>query len=606
VDEIFDFEIAEFFSRGNSFTFPVFGSLRIKTYLCGSKTKYSCMTIQELKRLRETEDKVEFKEAKRDFNFAGGSHADPRERRRCVLGYVVALANEGGGYLVLGVRETTPNEIVGTAFAKGKTGEVEDEIYKRLSIRVEIEELFDDGKRVLVFKIPARPVGSPLNFEGVPLMRIGDSLHVMSNDELFRILLEREPDFSATICEELTFEDFDPEAIRLMKAGYAQKQENPAFETLPDSQVLTDLGLIENGKYNHAALILLGTRDALRKYLPNAEVIIEYRLDHSMISYTARKEFQESLFTAIDKIWAYINQPASNPLLHVRHKFTIYDIHAFNEDVIREAVLNAVGHRSWRDLSSVVIKQYPDCINIINSGGFPNGVTKDNILTVSSQPRNKRVMEVLEKTGQVERAGQGVDKMFYNCLMEGKPLPDYSHTDNYQVDLCLRAEIVDEAFYLFLKEVQYNRESKLNVFDLLTLDKVRQGISTDLFEESVEKLQSEGLIKSQSAADKKYVLSNLYYEIAKQPAYIKGYRARDLQIVAGCFEKAKEVYMKDFAEVFDKLLSRAQIKLLVSKLETDKLLIKIKAQKYTRYILNDKKFDLHRNIYEQLIGDLSE
>jgi ATP-dependent DNA helicase RecG len=38
------------------------------------------MTIQEIKRLRETENRVEFKKAKRDFNFAGGSHADPGER----------------------------------------------------------------------------------------------------------------------------------------------------------------------------------------------------------------------------------------------------------------------------------------------------------------------------------------------------------------------------------------------------------------------------------------------------------------------------------------------------------------------------------------------
>ncbi|MDR2764422.1 MAG: ATP-binding protein, partial [Tannerella sp.] len=264
------------------------------------------MTIQEIKKLRETENRVEFKEAKQDFNFAGGKHADPKERRKCVLGYTVALANEGGGYLVFGVREKKelPHEIVGTSFAEGKTGKLEDEIYKRLSIRVEIEELHDDGKRVLVFKIPARPVGSPLNFEGVPLMRIGDSLRVMSNDELFRILSEREPDFSATICEGLTFEDLDPEAIALMKAGYAQKQENPAFSTMPDNQALTDLGLAENSKYSYASLILLGKRNALRKYLSNAEVIIEYRLDHSMIPYTARKEFQESLFTMMDKIWA--------------------------------------------------------------------------------------------------------------------------------------------------------------------------------------------------------------------------------------------------------------------------------------------------------------
>jgi ATP-dependent DNA helicase RecG len=563
------------------------------------------MTIHEIKKLCETENRVEFKEAKRDFNFAGGKHADPAERRKCVLGYTVALANEGGGYLVFGVREKKelPHEIVGTAFAEGETGKLEDEIYKRLSIRVEIEELFEDDRRVLVFHIPSRPIGATLKFEGVPLMRIGDSLRVMSDTEVFRILSEREPDFSATICEGLTFEDLDPEAIKLMKAGYARKQENPAFTTMPDNQALTDLGLTENNKYNYASLILLGKRNALRKYLSNAEVIIEYRLDHSMIPYTARKEFQESLFTMMDKIWAYVNQPASNPLLHVRYKFTIYDIPAFNEDVIREAVLNAIGHRLWRDLSSVVIKQYPDSINIINSGGFPDGVTKSNILTVSSKPRNKLVMEVLEKTGQVERAGQGVDKMYYNCLMEGKPLPDYSHTDEYQVELCLRAKIVDEAFYIFLKEVQFNRKDKLNVFDLLTLDKVRQGISTDLFDESVEKLQREGLIKSQSSADKKYVLGDLYYEIAKQPAYVKEYRVRDLQVIAGCFEKAKEVSMKDFVAAFENQLSRGQIKYLILKLEDDKLIEKKGGGRSIKYNLNSNingKGDIARQFVEAI------
>ena len=565
------------------------------------------MTIQEIKKLRETEDKIEFKEAKNGFNFAGGSHADPAERRKCVLGYVVALANEGGGLLVFGVKEKKelPHEIVGTTFADGKIGKVEDEIYERLSIRIKIEELFENEKRVLVFSIPPRPIGIPLNFEGVPLMRIGDSLRVMSNDELFRILSERAPDFSATICDGLTFNDLDAQAIALMKAGYAIKQGNPAFVNLPDNQVLTDLGLVENGKYCYAALILLGKREALRRYLPSAEVIIEYRLNHSMIPYTARKEFQEALFTVMDKIWEYVNQPASNPLLHVQHKFTIYDIPAFNESVIREAVLNAIGHRSWQDQSSVVIKQYPDCIRIINSGGFPNGVTKDNILTVSSKPRNKRVMEVLEKTGQVERSGQGVDKMYYTCLMEGKPLPDYSDTDNYQVDLCLRAEIVDEAFYIFLKEIQHGRTDKLHVFDLLTLHKIRQGISTDLFEASVEKLQRDGLIKSQTSADKKYVLGDLYYEIAKQPAYIKEYRVKDLQIVAGCFEKSKEVSMKNFVDAFDNQLSRGQIKYLILKLEEEKLIEKVGYGRTTLY-RTCKTIDTEQNITSQFMKQLSK
>ncbi|MDR0395379.1 MAG: putative DNA binding domain-containing protein [Tannerella sp.] len=558
------------------------------------------MTIQEIKRLRETENRVEFKEAKRDFNFAGGKHADPGERRKCVLGYVVALANEGGGYLVFGVREKKelPHEIVGTAFAEGETGKLEDEIYKRLSIRVEIEELFEDDRRVMVFHIPSRTIGSTLRFEGVPLMRIGDSLRVMSDAEIFRILSEREPDFSATICEGLTFEDLDTDAMTVMKERYAVKQENDTFRTLPDLQILSDLELTVNGKFNYAALILLGSHQALRKYLPNAAVTVEYRLNHSMINYTARQEFQEPLFTAVDKIWAYINQPASNPLLHFRDKFNIYDVLSFKEEVIREAVLNACIHRSYSFSDDVFIKQYPDEIIITNAGGFPPGVSKDNILTVNSRPRSRRLTEVLQKTGLIERSGQGVDRMFYLCLMDSKPLPDFSHTDSTQVDLRLKAEILDGAFYLFLKEIQSSRQDKLNVFDLLTLDKVRQGISTGLHETSVEKLQREGLIKSQSSADKKVVLGDRYYEIARQPAYIKEYRVRDLQTVASCFEKVEAVSMKNFVDAFDSQLTREQIRYLISKMEEDTLISKSGNGRWTIYHVSNQ-IDAGQNIFDQ-------
>jgi hypothetical protein len=159
-------------------------------------------------------------------------------------------------------------------------------------------------------------------------------------------------------------------------------------------------------------------------------------------------------------------------------------------------------------------------------------------------------------------------------------------------------EIVDEAFYIFVNEIQDRRKDKLNVFDLLTLDRVRQGISTDLFEESVEKLQREGLIKSLSAADKKYVLGDLYYEITKQPAYIKEYRLRDLQIAAGCFEKTKEISMKIFVDAFDNLLTREQIKSLIYRLEDDGLIVTDGVGRWTVYKLSDK-IDDRQNILKQ-------
>jgi len=323
-----------------------------------------------------------------------------------------------------------------------------------------------------------------------------------------------------------------------------------------------------------------------------------------MIPYTARQEFQEPLFTAIDKIWDYINQPASNPLLHFQNKFNIYDIKSFNEAVVREAIINSCVHRSYTFPDDVFIKQYPDELIITNAGGFPAGVSKENILTINSRPRSKRLSEVLQKTGFIERSGQGVDKMFSLCIMESKPLPDYSNTDATQVDLRLKAKIIDGAFYLFINEVQSEREDELNVFELLTLDKIRQGISTGLHEASVEKLLREGLIKSQSSADKKYVLGNLYYEIAEQPAYIKEYRIKDLQIVAGCFEKAKEVSMKDFVDAFDELLTREQVKTLIYKLEDEKLIEKRGGGRSIKYTLN-QMIHLESNIFNQFVEKLS-
>lgn len=70
---------------------------------------------------------------------------------------------------------------------------------------------------------------------------------------------------------------------------------------------------------------------------------------------------------------------------------------------------------------------------VINAGGFPKGVTVDNLLTTPSTPRNRLLADILAKTGIVERSGQGMDKIFLNTLSEGKPKPDCSETDDFNV-----------------------------------------------------------------------------------------------------------------------------------------------------------------------------
>lgn len=539
--------------------------------------------LEGLKILKESEDHIEFKEAKNDFDYNGGDHNDPKKRRHCVLGYVAALANEGGGRLVFGMKDKRPHEIVGTSYEKDNLGALEDAIYEHHGIRVRIDEHFDGDKRVVIFNVPSRPIGKMLRFEGVPPMRTGESLREMSDQEMFRILSEQEPDFSAKICEGLTLDDLDAEAIRVMKTKYAEKNENASFATMPDEQVLSDLGLLNNGKLNYAALLLLGKGEVIKRLLPQNNVVIEYRKDPASIQYDDRQEFQMPLFIGIEEIWKYLNQPSSNPMKHIDDSPYIFDIKSFNKDAVREAVLNAVAHRSMLIQSDVVIKQSPKDLTITNAGGFPIGVDLSNILTVNSTPRSKVLTEVLQKTGLVERSGQGVDKMFNRCIMEAKYLPDYTGTDAYQVSLTFRTEVRSIPFLVFIRRKQDERpvDNKLNILELMVLYNVLFGFDEEEVPDSriVNKLIDEGLLqRSRSGV---LNLSKEYYSIVQE---IHNVNDVDwIGILDGCFRKSALVSRKQYSEALPEYLSVDQVRYALAKFEAQGLIAKEGKGKGTKY-----------------------
>ena len=67
-------------------------------------------TIQQLQQMRESEDRVEFKAGEGgNVSYDGRGKTNPKDRRRCILGYVIALCNEGGGRLVIGMHDIQRN-----------------------------------------------------------------------------------------------------------------------------------------------------------------------------------------------------------------------------------------------------------------------------------------------------------------------------------------------------------------------------------------------------------------------------------------------------------------------------------------------------------------
>lgn len=531
-------------------------------------------SIEQLKYCKESEDKVEFKKGEHgNVAYDGGSRLKPSERRRCILGYVTALCNEKGGSLVIGMEDKYPHKVVGTRQNENSTGELEANIYRDTGIRPKIYELYEDEAekkgRVLVIDVPSRPAGTVFKFEDVPLMRVGEELKPMSDEVYLSIIQENEPDFSQQICRDATLDELDPDALSVLKEKYAKKQNNPIFLTLSNRQILSDLQLITDEGVTNAAVILLGKENFIKRVYPQASVMLEYRHSESQITFDNRISYSQPFFIMIDRLWHDID--LRNGKFQIKEGPYIFDVPYFNEEVIRESINNAITHRDYTRHSETVIKQYPQKLIVTNAGGFPHGVTIDNILTVPSTPRNRLLADVLSKTGIVERSGHGIDKIFYRTLSEGKEAPDYSGSDAFNVELILSAIIQDKAFALFIESVQQNlaEDNKLSVFEIVVLDKIRRNEKTTALDKAVIKqLMDRNLIEKRGKTNGiHYILCRSYYEFTGNTAeYSKKSDWNTSQvtsIIIPFLTKYNKAKMGDFVKLLDGHLTRRQVRVYI-------------------------------------------
>lgn len=530
------------------------------------------LTIAQLQHMRESEDHIEFKKGEGgNISYNGAKKDNPKERRRCILGYVVALCNEGGGFLVIGMHDDFPHKVVGTKQAENAIGQLESNIYNDLGIRPHIYELYEneDTKtgRVLVIQVPPRPIGKIFKFEDVALMRVGEELKPMDDKTYISIIQEQEPDFSEQFCEEATLKDLDKEAIEILKDKYAQKQNNPSFKTLSDKQALSDLKLIQGNKLTNAAVLLLGKEEVIDKIFPQAKVSLEFRNIESQITFDSRKIFGKPFYKLIDELWETINHRNGIVPIQEGAYIGLTGIPFFNEKVIREVINNAFAHRDYRKASEIVIKMYPHRIDIINAGGFPQGVTLDNLLTVSSTPRNRLLADVLSKTGIVERSGQGVDKIFFHTLAEGKPEPDYSRTDDFSVTAILSSYVKETGFALFIQAVQRElpENEKLSVFDILTLCKIRDGERKQIDKDIAKRLEAINCVEKHGKTNAQYyTLPRRYYELAGKTAdysMLTDWNAEQVMAVLGPYlQKYGKAKKSDIVKIVGDHISDKQLR----------------------------------------------
>ena len=450
-------------------------------------------SIQALLEAKEGEQ-IQFKEAKNRFDFG--------EAAKCCC----ALANNGGGKLVFGITDKRPRSVVGS-FAFDQPERTRMGLIEKLKVNIDFQILSHEGKRVLVFDVNSRPIGLPIQCDGVAWIYEGDTLKPMPEDMRRRIYEEAGDDFSARVCDGVTIEDLDEKAIENFRSNWIEKGGKQQLRTLSNEQLLLDCGAITDQGVTYAALILFGKSASLTKFLPQAEIVFEYRSSEASGPANQREEFKEGFFSCYDRIWELIN--LRNDKQHYQEGFFVFDIFTFNERVVREAILNAVSHRNYQLGGSIFIRQYRDRLVVESPGGFPLGITLDNILD-RQLPRNRRIAEIFSLCGMVERSGQGMNLMFELSVQEAKPLPDFSGTDDYFVCVTLNGLVIDKAMLSVINRISEKCAELLSTGDFLTIDALYHGrVLTEKMYSRLNRLIEMGIVEH--IGRKKYVLARSLY-----------------------------------------------------------------------------------------------
>ena len=409
---------------------------------------------------------------------------------------------------MLGVTDKPPRQVVGTrAFDTFQADIRAIRESLKPSPAVQATQIQHADGRVLVFEVGSRKRGQVVRYDRVRWVRDGESLTDMDDDRLKAILLEQ-TDVTKEVCAGATFADLDADAIARFRRGVVQKargeDKKRRYQEMTAEDLTRSAQLVRrDGAVYKATVLLLGTEEALDRRAPNSEIVFEYRTEADAPRFDDRLPIREPLILAVDTLWNAIRPYARLRPIETQDGTTVTRSDRFSERSVREAILNAVAHRDYFDAESVRVRMSPDALEITSPGPFPPTITPENVAEEQHR-RNRKLAEALDKCGEIERSGQGVDLMIEAAVQRAQRLPTFEEPSGQAVRVTLHGEVDADALEA-VSRIPDDVWAKLGPSELAALDAVRRGTARrDVPTGPAQRLLSLGLIEPGGPGDAPY------------------------------------------------------------------------------------------------------
>ena len=380
------------------------------------------MNAQEIIRLLNNSDESSDLEAKK------GSSID-----RSILETVCAFSNEpdlGGGLIILGVKESEDSlfpsyQVVGVdnsdKLQKDLATQCADQFNQPVRPKISVEEI--NGKTVIIIEVyELAAEQKPLFFknQGLPqgaFRRIGSTDQRCTEDDLF-FFYGKEDEFDGSVINDSDLDDISYEALDFYRQLRANV--NPAAEELNynDIDLLRALNCIKNvngiWKLTNTGLIVFGKKMALRRLMPMVRV--DYiRIPGKTWVENPDERFSETLdmrgpiIELVSRTISTIADDLPKGFLLTEDSIQAESKLMLPIRVLREAIVNAFIHRTYRVNQPIQILRYSNRIEIINAGYSLK--PEESIGEPGSVNRNAFIAAIFHDTNLAETKGTGFKTM---------------------------------------------------------------------------------------------------------------------------------------------------------------------------------------------------
>ena len=457
---------------------------------------------------------VEFKKAEKNFDF------DDLGR------YFSALSNEANlrgldfAWLIFGYDEKR-HEIVGTSYKNGESAlnNLKHDFAQHTTDGQTFREIVPievDGKRILMFKIPASPRNIVMKWKGIAFGRDGESLKPLNQSKMDEIRHQTpEPDWSAELVPNATIDDLDEVAI-----AKARKMFKKVHSRIPAEEVnrwsteefLSKCELMVDGKLTRAAIILLGKMFSDSKLRP-AVAEVTWTLRDEKQDVVDYEHFSVPFILTVDEILAKIH----NLTLREMPGGTLFPdtMKQYDDYTIREALHNCIAHQDYTLRQRINFVENPGFLYYANGGSFIPGTLENALATNGPQRffRNACLCKAMVHFNMIDTVSRGIKKMFTEQMERRFPMPDYE-IDNEKKEVAVRiyGNAINERYTKLLKD-----NDTLTLHDCISLDAIQKGHRID--EEIAQDLMKRGLIEGEAP---NYTISLGVAKASKQlPSYTR-------------------------------------------------------------------------------------